>query len=493
MSFPKNFLFGGAQAANQCEGAWNEGGKGESIFDYTTAGSVSKPRLATFLDKDGNKVYGGMFGIGLPEGATPYTDPDTYYPNRVGVDFYHHYKEDIKLFGEMGMRLFRLSISWPRIYPNADDETPNQEGLDFYRSVFEECHKYGIEPLVTISHYDDPLAIDLKHGTWTNRKVIDYYEKYARTLFTEYKGLVKYWLTFNEINMLMMLPKFSGLTGEAASEAYSRSFVQLHNKFLASARAVKAAHEIDPEMMVGCMIAGGPSVYPLTCDPKDVLQAMFEQQENFYCPDVQVRGEYGPYAQRMWDEVGAKFEITDEDRKLLKEGKVDFYSYSYYSTNVATTHKDAGEMGGGNFVASVKNPYLKYSDWGWSMDPDGLRYTLNVIYNRYLCPIMVVENGLGAYDKVEEDGSIHDPYRIEYLRGHIKAMDEALKDGVNLIGYTTWGCIDIISAGTGEMSKRYGYIYVDRDDQGNGTLKRSLKDSYFWYKKVIASNGEDLD
>ncbi len=491
MSFPKNFLFGGATAANQCEGAWDEGGKGLSSFDFTLAGSVKQPRFSTFKDKDGNLVKGGMFGFGIPEGCTPYTDPDAYYPNRIGVDFYHHYKEDIKLFGEMGMKLFRLSIAWPRIYPNANEAEPNQEGLDFYRSVFEECKKYGIEPLVTISHYDDPLAIDLEHGTWANRDVIDMYEKYARTLFTEYKGLVKYWLTFNEINMLMMLPKFSG--GEHDPKVNKAMFTQLHNKFLASARAVKAAHEINPEMMVGCMIAGGPSVYPLTCDPKDVLKAMQEQQENFYCSDVQVRGAYGAYAKKMWKDMGFELEVTEEDAKLLKEGHVDFYSYSYYSTNVATTHKDAGEMAGGNFTASVKNPYLKYSDWGWSMDPDGLRYTLNILHDRYMCPIMVVENGLGAYDTVEEDGSIHDDYRIEYLRNHIRALGEAIDDGVNLIGYTTWGCIDIISAGTGEMSKRYGYIYVDRDDLGNGTLKRSLKDSYFWYKKVIASNGEDLD
>lgn len=493
MSFPNNFLFGGAQAANQCEGAWDEGGKGLSSFDFTTAGSVSKMRYSTFKDKDGNIVKGGMFGLGIPEGCEPYTDPNEYYPNRVGVDFYHRYKEDIKLFGEMGMRLFRLSISWPRIYPNADEEKPNQEGLDFYRSVFEECHKYGIEPLVTISHFDDPLAIDLKHGTWANRKVIDYFEKYARTLFTEYKGLVKYWLTFNEINSLMMMPKFIGLKGEEAKKANSLAYVQLHNKFIASAKAVKAAHEIDPDMMVGCMIAGGPSVYPFTCDPKDVLKTMQEQQENFYCSDVQVRGEYGKYAQRLWRENGVELEISEEDKKILKEGKVDFYSYSYYSTNVATTHEDAGEEAGGNFMASIKNPYLKYSDWGWAMDPDGLRYTLNIISDRYGVPIMVVENGLGAYDTVEEDGSIHDPYRIGYLRDHIKAMSQACEDGVNLIGYTTWGCIDIISAGTGEMSKRYGYIYVDRDDEGNGTLKRTPKDSYYWYKKVIASNGEDLD
>ena len=472
MSFPKNFLFGGATAANQCEGAWDEGGKGLSSFDFTLAGSVKKARYSTFLDKDGKLVKGGLFGFGIPEGATPYTVEGEYYPNRIGVDFYHHYKEDIKLFGEMGMRLFRLSISWPRIFPNADEETPNQEGLDFYRSVFEECKKYGIEPLVTISHYDDPLAIDLKYGSWKNRKVIDFYEKYARTLFTEYKGLVKYWLTFNEINCLMMMPKLMGLEGEALTKVYSDAYLQLHNKFVASAKAVKAAHEIDPEMMVGCMIAGGPSVYPLTCDPKDVLKAMQVQQENFYCSDVQVRGEYGAYAKRMWKEAGINIEVSEEDAKVLKEGKVDFYSYSYYATNVATTHKDAGDKSGGNFMASVKNPYLQYSDWGWSMDPDGLRYTLNVIHDRYCCPIMVVENGLGAYDTVEEDGSIHDPYRIDYLRGHIKALGEAIDDGVELIGYTTWGCIDIISAGTGEMSKRYGYIYVDRDDLGNGTLKR---------------------
>ena len=493
MSFPKNFLFGGATAANQCEGAWNEGGKGESSFDFTLAGSVKKARVSTFKDKDGNVVYGGMFGFGIPQGCTSYTVPGEYYPNRVGVDFYHHYKEDIKMFGEMGMKLFRMSIAWPRIYPNADDPEPNKEGIEFYRSVFEECKKYGIEPLVTISHYDDPLAIDLKHGTWANRDVIDMYVKYATTLFKEYKGLVKYWLTFNEINMLMMLPLFLGETGENLEKVTSNAYQQLHNKFVASAKATLALKEIDPDAMIGCMIAGGPSVYPYTCDPKDVFKAYEEQQNNFYCSDVQVRGEYGAYAPKLWKQVGAKFEITEEDKEILKKGHVDFYSYSYYSTNVTTTHKVEGEMAGGNFTASLKNEYLEYSDWGWSKDALGLRYTLNVLHDRYQCPIMVVENGLGAYDKVEEDGSIHDPYRIDYLRSHIKALGEAVDDGVNLIGYTTWGCIDLVSAGTGEMSKRYGYIYVDRDDKGNGTLKRSLKDSYFWYKKVIASNGEDLD
>ena len=493
MTFPKNFLFGGATAANQCEGAWDEGGKGLSSFDFTLAGSVKKARISTFRDKDGNPVSAGMFGFGMPEGAEPYTVPGAYYPNRVGVDFYHHYKEDIKLFGEMGMRLFRMSIAWPRIYPNADEETPNQEGLDFYRSVFEECKKNGIEPLVTISHYDDPLAIDLKYGSWTNRKVIDFYEKYARTLFTEYKGLVKYWLTFNEINILMMMPLFMGVEGEELAKVSSNAYQQLHNKFVASAKAVIALKEIDPDAMIGCMIAGGPSVYPYTCDPKDVFKAYEEQQTNFYCSDVQVRGEYPAYAKKLWKQCGVTIDVTEEDKAILKQGHVDFYSYSYYSTNVTTTHKVEGEMSGGNFTASLKNEYLEYSDWGWSKDSLGLRYTLNVLHDRYQCPIMVVENGLGAYDVVEEDGSIHDPYRIDYLRSHIKAMGEAVDDGVNLIGYTTWGCIDLVSAGTGEMSKRYGYIYVDRDDEGNGTLNRSLKDSYFWYKKVIASNGEDLD
>jgi 6-phospho-beta-glucosidase len=491
VTFPKNFFWGGATAANQCEGAYDEGGRSLAETDIATAGSVSQRRYATY-EVDGRIVAVPAMSHLPPQGARPAILKDRYYPNHVAVDFYHHYKEDIRSFGEMGMKMFRMSISWGRIFPDPKQETPNAAGLQFYHDVFAELHKYGIEPLVTMSHFDDPLSVDLEYGGWENRGTIDLWLKYTETILREYRGEVKYWLTFNEINSLMMVPMITG--GQLTPQQNRTLFIKLHHQFLASARTVKLAHQIDPDLKVGCMIAGGPSSYAMTCDPDDQIKNLFNLQTAFYCPDVQVRGAYPAYAPRIWKQLGFdSIDLTEEDRQLLREGRVDFYSFSYYSTNVATTHNDEAASGG-NMFSGPKNPYLKYSDWGWAMDPQGLRYALNLIYDRYQCPIMVVENGLGAYDKVETDGSIHDPYRIDYLRGHIKEMDKALnEDGVDLIGYTTWGCIDIVSASTGQMSKRYGYIYVDRDDEGNGTLKRTPKDSYYWYKKVIASDGADLD
>jgi 6-phospho-beta-glucosidase len=491
MTFPKNFYWGGATAANQCEGAYDEGGRSLAETDITTAGDQHHYRVATYL-VDGKVVeLPGMVGM-PPKGAQPVILKDRYYPNHVAVDFYHHYKEDIQLFGEMGMTMFRMSISWGRIYPDPEQEEPNPQGLQFYHDVFAELHKYGIEPLVTISHYDDPLSINLKYGGWQNRHTVDLFVKYARTILEEYKDEVKYWLTFNEINSTLMIPGMMGIRLDP--DQAKGLFLKLHHQFLASAETVKIAHAISPDLRVGCMIGGGPSSYAMTCDPDDEIRNLQALQEVFYCSDVMMRGAYPSYSRRIWQQYGFEgLTLSDEDRQILKEGKVDFYSFSYYATSVVTTHPEV-KKAGGTFSWGPNNPYLKYSDWGSSMDPQGLRYALNLIYDRYQCPIMVVENGLGAYDKVEADGSIHDPYRIDYLRGHIKEMDKALnEDGVDLIGYTTWGCIDIVSAGTGQMAKRYGYIYVDRDDEGNGTLKRTPKDSYYWYKKVIASRGADLD
>lgn len=478
MGFRDDFLWGGATAANQFEGGYDEGGKGLSCADMLTNGTGSSPRQITRT---------------LEEGM--------YYPNHVASDFYHHYKEDIALMAEMGFQVFRMSIAWTRIYPTGMETEPNEEGLKFYDDVFDELKAHGIEPLVTISHYELPFYLTEHYNGWSSRELIDLYVKFCGTIFRRYKDKVKYWLTFNEINCgTLALGNYMslGILNEG-----TRSFLEqkdipqlryqgMHHQFVASAMAVKLGHEINPDFRIGCMIALMPT-YPLTCHPEDMLKFQKQWQDiNYYCGDVMVRGEYPHYAKRLWAEQGVSLEITDEDRKILKEGTVDFYSLSYYQTN-CVSHSDDQSMTGGNLLSGVKNPYLKASDWGWQIDPDGLRYTLNDLYGRYRIPLMIVENGLGAYDRVEEDGSIHDDYRIAYLKAHIRAMKEAVDDGVDLMGYTPWGCIDIVSASTGEMKKRYGFIYVDSDDFGNGSFKRSKKDSFRWYRKVIRSNGEEMD
>ena len=480
IAFPENFMWGGATAANQCEGAWREDGKGMSIADVNTAGSRRTPRRIT---------------RGVIEGEK--------YPSHEAIDFYHRYREDIALFAEMGFKVFRMSISWTRIYPNGDDEKPNPAGIEFYRNVFTELKKHAIEPLVTISHYEMPYHLAEKYGGFLDRRCIDFFVNYCRTIFTEYRGLVKYWLTFNEINSAILFPGGEVLQGilpekernflDLSEHAdMAKNFQALHHQFVASALAVRLARRIDPQYRVGCMILGGLT-YPRTCAPEDVLLARQKMaSSDFYCGDVQIRGEYPPYAARLWDEKGVKPPVMEPgDETILREGKVDFCSFSYYSSACASADPASREETG-NFSMGVKNPYLKASDWGWTVDSVGLRIYLNELYNRYRIPLMVVENGLGAADQVEPDGSIHDPYRIDYLRAHIEAMREAIGDGVDLMGYTPWGCIDLVSASTGEMEKRYGFIYVDKDNEGRGTLARSRKDSFWWYKKVIASNGEEL-
>ncbi len=488
MGFPKNFMWGGATAANQCEGAWDVGGKGMSVSDAATAGTLDTPRYTTYLTKDGQPGKAIMFE-NLPEDAHRAVLEGYYYPYHEGIDFYHRYKEDIALFAQMGFKIFRMSISWARIFPKGIEEEPNKEGLEFYRNVFQELKKYDIEPLVTIFHYDMPTYLEEDLGGFGNRKMIDLFEKYARTLFVEYKGLVKYWLTFNEINSPFLIKTF---VPNFPKEKVKDIFQLLHHQFVASARAVRAAHEICPDMKVGAMLAGVCS-YPLTCNPDDILATQKHQQDNFYyCCDTMARGQYPYFAQRLWQEYDAQVEMTEQDLVDLQEGKVDMVTFSYYSTNCITKDENA-EKTKGNFSIGAKNPYLQYSEWGWSIDGKGLRYLLNELYTRYQLPLMVVENGLGANDELEEDGSIHDPYRIAYTKEHIKAMKGAVADGVNLLAYTYWGCIDLVSASTGEMKKRYGFIYVDKNNDGSGTLKRYKKDSFYWYQKVIQSNGEDLD
>ncbi len=485
--FDEKFFWGGATAANQCEGAWNVDGRGMAKTDVTTGGTVNTPRYITYIDKDGKPGKVSSRGGKLPEGAH-YAVLDTeLYPNHDGIDFYHHYKEDIALFAEMGFKMFRMSISWSRIYPTGEEDKPNQAGLDFYRSVFEELRKYDIEPLVSIWHFDTPLALEEKYGDWLDRRYIALYEKYVRTIFTEYKGLVKYWLTFNEINNTVNF-----LPDDAPDFVYQQAYQHLHYQFVASARAVQVGHEIDPENKIGCMICG-ITYYPFTCDPKDILFSRSKWEKGiYYCGDVQCKGKYPTFTKRLWNEHNVELDITEQDLIELANGKVDMYTFSYYMSQAVTTHKN-DDVVGGNMSFGVRNPYMEYSDWGWGVDGDGLQYYLEMMYDRYELPLMVVENGLGAYDTVEEDGSIHDPFRIDYYRRHIEAMAKAIQNGVDLIAYTTWGCIDLVSAGTGEMRKRYGFIYVDKHDDGTGTMARSRKDSFYWYKKVIATQGQDLD
>lgn len=473
--FPQGFLWGGATAANQLEGAYQEGGKGLNLADVLPGGKV---RL--------NLLSQAGFDFEM--------EPEKYsYPNHEAIDFYHRYKEDIALFGEMGFKVFRMSIAWSRIFPNGDELEPNEEGLAFYDRVFDELHKYGIEPLVTIAHYETPLHLIKEYGGWKNRKLVDFFERYVTVIFNRYKNKVKYWLTFNEINGATHLPLFGlGFSPTSEESRLQESFQGLHHQFVASANAVKIGHEIIPGSQIGNMLIYAPT-YSYDCNPENVMYALEEGRLfNFFCGDVQVRGEYPTFINRFFKENGIEIEMQEDDLEVIKEGTVDFISFSYYMSRTEKKHKTLEETGHGNLVGGVKNPFLKASDWGWEIDPTGLRIALNELYDRYQKPLMVVENGLGAYDKVEEDGSINDDYRIEYLRDHIKAMGEAIEDGVNLFGYTSWGCIDLVSASTGEYSKRYGFIYVDKHNDGSGTLERKRKKSFYWYKDVIRSNGENL-
>lgn len=478
MSFRKDFLWGGACAANQFEGGWNIGGKGISVPDLCTNGTKTQPKCITVQ-----------------------LDSGKFYPSHEAVDFYHRYKEDIALFAEMGFKVFRTSINWTRIYPTGMESIPNEEGLAFYENVFKECKKYGIEPLVTLSHYEMPYALVEKYNGWAGEEVIALFERYCYTVFERYQYLVKYWLTFNEINggvtplgTTLSLSTVKGYNGPVAEIEISSQlrFEALHHQLIASAKVVAYAHKHYPDFQMGDMNVF-LTVYPLTCDPRDVLATQKHNNLiNWFCSDVQIRGEYPTYMERYFREQNIRLNISESDKEILKKGTVDFYTCSYYMSSCITIHQNK-ETVEGNLAGGVKNPYLEASDWGWQIDPEGLRYTLNEIYERYGIPIMVVENGLGAKDEKDEDGRIHDSYRIDYLRKHIEAMREAVEDGVDLMGYTPWGCIDLVSASTGEMAKRYGFIYVNKFDDGTGDFSRERKDSFYWYRQVIESNGEDLE
>ena len=466
MTFPANFLWGGAVAANQCEGAYDEDGKGWSTQDLAPKGVVGA--IKDHPTEDNLKLK--------------------------GIDFYHRYREDIAMLAEMGFSVFRFSIAWSRIFPNGDEETPNEAGLAFYDQLIDECRRHGMEPLVTLSHYETPYHLAKTYDGWCSRKMIDFFKQYVNTVMERYKGKVHYWLTFNEINSILHNPYLSGgiLTPR---EQLSKSdlYQAIHHELVASALVTKMAHEIDPDNKVGCMVIGIPS-YPLTPNPDDVIANMEQDRHNLYFTDVQARGAYPKYLNRYFKENGIQIQMEEGDEEILKNS-VDFISFSYYMSTCGCADPNAHPQAAGNIIPGVANPYLRSSQWGWQIDPKGLRYLLNQFYDRYQKPLFIVENGLGARDElIEKDGvlTVEDDYRIEYMREHLLQVEEAIEDGVEVLGYTSWGCIDLVSASTAQMSKRYGFIYVDRNDDGSGTMARYRKKSFYWYRDVIASNGASL-
>lgn len=466
--FPKDFLWGGATAANQYEGAYNVDGKGLTVQDVTPEGGFG--RITDGPTEDNLKLE--------------------------GIDFYHRYKEDIALFAEMGFKVYRTSIAWARIFPNGDEEEPNEAGLAFYDKVFDELHKYGIEPLVTLSHYETPLHLAREYDGWTNRELIGFYEKYVRTVFNRYKDKVKYWLTFNEINSVLHAPFMSGGIATPPEKLTKQDLYQaVHHELVASASATKIAREINPEFQVGCMVLAMPT-YPMTPAPEDVVAAMNAERQNYLFSDIHVRGTYPGYIKRYFRDNGIEIQFESGDEELLAENTVDFISFSYYMSSTASAHPEKYDKGKGNILGGISNPHLEASEWGWQIDPKGLYIALNDFYDRYQKPLFIVENGLGAVDELitDENGNktVKDDYRIDYMNDHLVQVGEAIKDGVEVMGYTSWGCIDLVSASTAEMKKRYGFIYVDRNNDGTGSMERYKKKSFFWYKDVIESNGASL-
>ncbi len=482
--FPEDFLWGGAIAASQADGAWQDGKKGLDTQDlrYFDAAWENEMRQ----ENRNINMTTERFTRALE------TEDASKYPFRRGIDFYHTWKEDLKLFHEMGMKLFRTSINWARIYPNGDDSVRNEQGIQFYKELFTECHRLGMKVFATILHYNIPVHLVTEYGGWKSRETVKYYERYCITLFQELGDLVDYWLPFNEINCSRFNP-WNGCCLIKDQEAeYNQSIFQCtHHQFIANALAVKAAHRILPGSKVGGMIARFTS-YPATCKPDDVMQTILDENyKNYFYTDVMARGKYPSYTKRMFAELGVEIEKEPGDDELIAENTVDFLAYSYYMSMISSNDPNY-EITSGNLLSGKKNPYLDSSDWGWQIDPVGLRISLNEMYDRYQLPVMIAENGIGAKDVLEEDNTVHDDYRIDYLRAHVRQMEEAIADGVDLFAYTTWGIIDIVSCGTIEMSKRYGVIYVDRDDAGHGTNQRYKKDSFAWYQKCIATNGADL-
>lgn len=481
--FPEGFLWGGAIAACQSEGGFGKNGRGIAVSDISFFDkNIDRQDLAKHRNITTEIIETAMKDLGTKR-----------YPKRHGIDFYHRYQEDIALCAEMGFKVFRFSMAWSRIFPTGEELTPNEEGLAFYDAVLTEIKKHGMEPLVTISHFEMPLALVNKYNGWADRRVIELFVRFANTLFDRYKDRVKYWISFNEMNAGRFTTfKSTGVVKDKSEHYLQDCYQAVHHQFVAAAMITRDLHAMMPEAKMGCMIAFF-TTYPATCNPDDVIQMMLDNQyDNFFYTDVMIRGKYPKYMNRFFTEEGISLVMEEGDLELLANYPADYLAFSYYMSSISSAKADELVQTGANLKSTGKNPYLESSDWGWQIDPKGLRYTLNTVYDRYQVPLFIVENGIGAEDQVTADGQVNDDYRIAYLQKHIEQMREALVDGVELIGYTMWSSIDIISSGTSEMSKRYGFIYVDQDDEGNGTLNRLKKKSFYWYQKVIESNGEDL-
>lgn len=481
-AFPSDFLWGVAFAANQAEGGYDADGKGLSQADVVPfAKATDYVDLHELMSPTPERIARAAATAGTAG-----------YPKRNGSLFYERWEEDVELFATLGIRALRLSIAWARIFPNGDDAEPNEAGLAFYERLFARLRERGIEPVVTMSHYEMPLHLVTEYGGWSNRAVVGLFERYAETILGRYRGLVRYWLTFNEINTTIIEPYTGGgIVDDGSADRAQRAHQALHHQFLASARAVALAHEIDPEAKVGCMLARMLH-YPASSDPADVQQAQHDNDLNLVHTDVQVRGAYPGLIRRFWRENGIEVHMEPGDEEILAAGTVDFLSFSYYMTLVSAVDPTQYGATGGNLFSTIKNPHLETSEWGWHLDPIGIRIALTDLWTRYQVPLFIVENGLGASDRVEADGSIQDDYRIDYMRRHLGQVAEAVADGVELMGYTVWGGIDIVSASTSQMTKRYGVIHVDLDDEGQGSGDRTPKASFDWYRGVIASDGAAL-
>lgn len=483
--FKEGFLWGGALAANQCEGAWNVDGKGVSVAD-----------VAKFKPKIDVKDYVKQWHVSpndIIEACK--TDDIVFYPKRRGNDFYHRYEEDISLFKEMGFKALRLSIAWTRIFPNGNEEEPNLKGIEFYKKVFVLLKAAGIEPIVTLSHYEMPLFLVNEYDGWVSREVIDFFVKFSTTCFEHFGPFVKYWLTFNEIDSSFRHPfSTAGVLEEKyinKKEAEKAIYQALHHQFVASSLVTKLAHEMIPGSQIGCMITK-TLAYPESCNPEDVVLAQKHNRENHFYTDIQVLGEYPKFMLNYFEKNKITIKKEQNDDFILKSYTVDFISLSYYMSMVQSTNASKREKVGGNLVTGVRNHHLKLSEWGWEIDPIGLRVGLIDLYDKYHKPLFIVESGLGANDNINENGEIIDDYRIKYFEEHLKQVKIAIEEGVDVMGYTSWGCVDIISAATSQMSKRYGFIYVDSDDLGNGTFNRIRKKSFYWYKNIIETNGKNL-